>query len=149
MTDLMVYAGLFSAALLAATLLPLQSEAILAGLLIAGKQPVGVLLFVASVGNVIGSTINWWLGCYIERFHDRKWFPVKKESLLRAESWYRRNGRWSLLLSWAPIIGDPLTVIAGVLREPLWSFLVIVGIAKTTRYIVIAAIILELPRLNS
>ena len=141
MADLMVYVGLFSVALLAATLLPLQSEAVLAGLLIAGKQPVGMLLFVVSIGNVIGSTINWWLGYSIERFRDRKWFPVKKESLLRAENWYRRYGRWSLLLSWTPFIGDPLTVIAGILREPIWSFLVIVGIAKTVRYIVIAAAI--------
>ena len=143
MTDLIVYAGLFSIALLAATLLPLQSEAVLAGLLIADKQPVGMLLLVASVGNVIGSAINWWLGCYIERFHDRKWFPVKKETLLRAENWYRRYGRWSLLLSWTPVIGDPLTVVAGVLREPLWSFLIIVGIAKTVRYIVVAAAVLS------
>ena len=141
MTDIMVYAGLFSVALLAATILPLQSELVLAGLLIAGKQPVGMLLFAASVGNVIGAIINWWLGCYIQRFRDRKWFPVKNSSLLRAESWYRRYGRWSLLLSWTPFIGDPLTVIAGVLREPLWSFTVIVSVAKTTRYIVIAAII--------
>jgi len=149
MADLMVYAGLFSVALIAATLLPLQSEVVLAGLLIAGKQPVGMLIFVASVGNIIGSTINWWLGCYIHRFHDRKWFPVKKESMLRAESWYHRYGRWSLLLSWAPVIGDPLTVVAGVLREPLWSFLVIVSIAKVARYIIIAAIILYPPLLES
>jgi len=141
MTDFMVYAGLFSVALIAATILPLQSELVLAGLLIAGKQPVGMLIFVASAGNIIGSVINWWLGYYIQHFSDRKWFPVKKESLLRAESWYHRYGRWSLLLSWTPFIGDPLTVVAGVLREPLWSFLVIVSIAKTVRYIVIAAII--------
>ena len=141
MTDLMAYVGLFSVALMAATLLPLQSEAVLAGLLIAGKQRLDLLIIIASLGNVIGSTINWWLGCCINRFRDRKWFPFKKESLLRAENWYNRYGRWSLLLSWAPIIGDPLTVIAGVLRESLWSFLVIVAIAKTGRYIVIAAII--------
>ena len=142
MADLMAYAGLFSIALLAATILPLQSEAVLAGLLMAGKQPVFMLLLVASVGNIIGSTINWWLGYSIKRFEDRTWFPVKKESLSRAENWYRRYGRWSLFLSWAPFIGDPLTVIAGVLREPLLSFLVIVALAKTARYLVVAAITL-------
>lgn len=141
MIDLMVYVGLFSVAFLAATLLPLQSEAVLAGLLLAGRQPAGMLLFVASVGNILGSTLNWWLGRCIERFHDRKWFPVKKDSLSRAENWYRRYGRWSLLLSWTPIIGDPLTVVAGVLREPLWSFLTLVTLAKTVRYIVIAMIV--------
>ena len=143
MTDLLVYAGLFSVAFLAATLLPLQSEIVLTGLLAAGSQPVGMLILVASVGNVLGSSVNWWLGRYIERFRDRKWFPVKAEELRRAEKWYHRYGRWSLLLSWVPVIGDPLTVIAGILREPLWSFLVIVTFAKTARYLVIAAALLS------
>lgn len=67
------------------------------------------------------------------------WFPVKKSSLERASGWYRRYGRWSLLLSWMPLFGDALTVIAGVLREPLWSFLVLVAVAKTGRYLVLAA----------
>jgi len=143
MVDLLAYGGLFAAAFLAATILPLQSEAVLAGLLIAGSQPVIILLFVASVGNVLGSTTNWWLGRFVERFHDRKWFPVKAEELKRAEKWYRRYGRWSLLLSWVPVIGDPLTVIAGILREPLWSFLVIVTLAKTGRYIIMTAILMK------
>lgn len=141
MTDLSVYAGLFMVALIAATIFPLQSEALLAGLLIAGKQPVWALIAVASVGNVIGSTINWILGRSIERFRNRRWFPIKARALDRAEGWYRKFGRWTLLLSWTPVIGDPLTMIAGVLREPLWSFLIIVSIAKTARYIVIAALI--------
>jgi len=142
MTDLLVYAGMFTIALLAASILPFQSEAALAVLLIAGKQPVGLLVLFASLGNIIGSTINWWLGCYINRFRDRKWFPVKDESLIRAEKWYRRYGRGLLLLSWVPIIGDPLTVAAGVLKEPLWSFLLIVAVAKISRYVIFAAIII-------
>ena len=143
MVDLLAYSGLFSAAFLAATLLPLQSEAVLAGLLLAGRQSVGVLIIVASAGNVMGSSVNWWLGRYIERFHDRKWFPVKAEALQRAEKWYRLYGRWSLFLSWVPVIGDPFTVIAGILREPFWSFLVIVTFAKTARYLAIAAALLS------
>ena len=143
MIDLLAYGGLFAVAFLAATILPFQSEAVLAGLLIAGSQPVGMLLLVASVGNVLGSTTNWWLGRFIERFHDRKWFPVKAEELKRAEKWYHRYGRWSLLLSWVPVIGDPLTVISGILREPLWSFLVIVTFAKTARYVVLTAVLLQ------
>lgn len=141
MADLSVYAGLFMVALIAATIFPLQSEALLAGLLIAGKQPVWALIAVASVGNVIGSTINWVLGRSVERFRNRRWFPIKARALDRAEGWYRKFGRWTLLLSWTPVIGDPLTMVAGVLREPLWSFLIIVSIAKTARYIVIAALI--------
>ncbi len=141
MADLSDYAGLFMVALIAATIFPLQSEALLAGLLIAGNQPVWALIAVASVGNVIGSTINWILGRSIERFRNRRWFPIKARALDRAEGWDRKFGRWTLLLSWTPVIGDPLTMIAGVLREPLWSFLIIVSIAKTARYIVIAALI--------
>ena len=140
MVDLSVYGGLFAVALVAATLFPLQSEALLAGLLIAGKQPVWMLVAVASVGNVMGSTINWAMGRSIEKLRERRWFPIKPHALERAKRWYGRFGRWTLLLSWTPVIGDPLTMIAGVLREPLWSFLLIVAIAKTARYTAIAAL---------
>jgi membrane protein YqaA with SNARE-associated domain len=95
---------------------------------------------VASVGNVLGAVVNWGLGRGIERFAGRRWFPVTPDRLDRAAGWYGRFGRWSLLLSWAPIIGDPLTVAAGVLREPLASFLALVAIAKTGRYIAVAAL---------
>ncbi|WP_261542683.1 YqaA family protein [Burkholderia multivorans] len=138
MPALLTYGGLFAVSMLAATLFPLQSEAVLAGLLLAGREPVWALVLVASVGNVAGSTLNWALGRGIERFRERRWFPVKASALVRGERWYARYGRWSLLLSWAPVIGDPLTMIAGVLREPLPSFLAIVTIAKVGRYLAIA-----------
>lgn len=142
MTDLAVYAGLFAVALGSATLLPLQSEALLVGLLLAQSQPVWLLILVASVGNTVGAVINWWLGRSIERFHDRRWFPVKEPRLGRAKRWYRRYGRWSLLLSWVPVVGDPLTLMAGVLREPFASFVLLVALAKTARYVVLAAVTL-------
>ncbi len=140
MIDLSTYFGLFSAALLAATLLPAQSELVLAGLLIAGKQPVWALIAVATVGNVLGSAINWWLGRYIERLQNRHWFPVKPAALQQAVAWYHRYGRWSLLLSWVPVIGDPLTLVAGVLREPFFSFVGIVTVAKLARYLALAGL---------
>lgn len=143
MVDLATYFGLFSAALLAATLLPAQSELVLAGLLLAGKQPVLALITVATVGNVLGSAINWWLGRYLEHFQNRRWFPIKPAALQRAAGWYHRCGRWSLLLSWAPLIGDPLTLAAGVLREPFFSFLGIVTVAKLARYLILAALTLN------
>jgi len=93
---------------------------------------------VASLGNILGAVVNWLLGRGIEQFRDRSWFPVTSSSLDRASGWYRKWGRWSLLLSWVPIGGDAITVAAGVLREPFWSFLVLVAIAKTGRYIVLA-----------
>jgi membrane protein YqaA with SNARE-associated domain len=62
----------------------------------------------------------------------------------RAEKFYRKYGRYSLLLSWVPFIGDPITVIAGVLREPIFSFLLLVTIAKSARYIALSLIVLEM-----
>ncbi|CAH1651507.1 DedA family protein [Hyphomicrobiales bacterium] len=138
MSLLAAYFGLFVAALAAATILPMQSEAVLVAMLMADYTP-WLVIGIASVGNVLGSVVNWLLGRGIERYRDRRWFPVKASALLRAQSWYQRYGRWSLLLSWMPIIGDPLTVVAGVLREPLPIFLALVTIAKVGRYAVLAA----------
>lgn len=144
MTDLATYAALFLSALIAATLLPMQSEAVLAGLLLAGAQPFWMLIAVATAGNVLGSLVNWWLGRFIEHFRERRWFPVTPARLEQAQGWYRRYGRWSLLLSWAPIIGDPLTMVAGLLREPLPVFLLLVTLAKLGRYLALAAATLAL-----
>jgi membrane protein YqaA with SNARE-associated domain len=144
MTDLPAYLGLFAIAFVAATILPAQSEAALVALLLAGAQSPVALVAVASIGNVLGAVVNWALGRGVERFRDRKWFPVKPAQLDRATGWYRRWGRWSLLLSWAPIGGDALTVAAGVLREPLWSFVLLVAIGKTLRYVVLAAVTLNI-----
>lgn len=144
MIDLSAYLGLFAIAFVAATILPAQSEAALVALLVAGTQSPVMLVAVASVGNVLGAVVNWALGRGVERFRDRKWFPVQPAQLERATGWYRRWGRWSLLLSWAPIGGDALTVAAGVLREPLWSFVLLVAIAKTLRYVVLALVTLNI-----
>jgi len=136
-SDLLAYAGLFLIALGAATILPLPSEAALVGMLLADYSP-WMLLAVASAGNVLGSTINWLLGRAIDRYGGtHRWFDEGK--LSRARSWYRRYGRWSLLLSWVPVIGDALTIVAGVLREQLAVFLLFVAIAKVGRYAVVIA----------
>lgn len=130
--------GLFAVAFLAATIFPAQSELLLAGMVLAERHPTWTLVAVASAGNVLGSVVNWVLGRFIARFEGRRWFPVSREQVARAERWYQRWGKWSLLLSWAPVIGDPLTVVAGVLREPLPMFLVLVTIAKVARYVMVA-----------
>ncbi|GGF57238.1 membrane protein [Azorhizobium oxalatiphilum] len=144
MLDLAVYGGLFATALVAATILPMQSEAVLVGLILSGAYPVWLLVLVASLGNILGSVLNWLLGRGIERFRDRKWFPASPAALERAQRWYRLYGRWSLLLSWAPVIGDPITVVAGILREPFPVFLLLVTLAKVGRYLVLAAVTLNL-----
>lgn len=135
--------GLFFAALLAATLVPAQSEAVLVGLLWSDLHPIWLLILVATVGNVFGSAINWLLGRYLSHFSDRHWFPVPAKRMEQASRWYQRWGYWSLLGSWLPIIGDPLTLAAGVLREPAWRFLLIVACAKAGRYLMLVKIALE------
>ncbi|MBO1075593.1 YqaA family protein [Roseomonas marmotae] len=129
--------GLFLAAFLAATLLPAQSEALLATLLLNG-HPALALVASAAVGNIAGSVVNYGLGLGIARFGTRRWFPVSAAALARAQGWYARRGRWVLLLSWLPVVGDPLTLVAGVMRERFWVFLLLVGIGKLGRYVVLA-----------
>jgi membrane protein YqaA with SNARE-associated domain len=135
--------GLFLISFLAATFLPAQSEPVLGVMLLAETWSPVTLVAVASIGNTLGAVVNWVLGRGVEAFSDRRWFPVKKEQLSRASGWYHRYGRWSLLMSWAPFVGDPLTVAAGVLREPFWSFFILVAIAKTGRYIIVALLTLS------
>lgn len=139
MIDFTAIAGLFFAALAAATILPLQSEAALVALVLSGRYSIWLLLAVASLGNVLGSIINWLIGRGIERYRDRSWFPVTPAALQRAQAWYRRYGKWSLLLSWAPVVGDPLTIVGGLAREPFPVFLLLVTIAKVGRYVVLVA----------
>lgn len=135
--------GLFGISFLAATLFPVQSELGLSGLIYLETAPTAVLVATASLGNTLGSVVNWGLGRGAAGFADAKWFPVKPDKLEKATAWYRRYGRWSLLMSWAPIIGDPLTLAAGVLKEKFWVFLALVAIAKTGRYVVVALLALQ------
>ena len=136
-----LYQSVFISAFLAATILPAQSEAVLAYQLLDAPDMLASLVFVATAGNLLGAMVNWWLGRGFARYRDRRWFPVRPDRLERAEQVYRRYGRYSLLLSWVPFIGDPITVVAGLLREPLWSFTLLVGVAKGGRYMVIAALV--------
>ena len=140
MFEMTSYLGLFAVAFGAVTLLPLQSEAVLVGMLFSGHYAPISLLFIATAGNVLGSAVNWCLGRSIEQFKHRRWFPVSERHLDRAQTTYQRYGRWTLLLSWLPIVGDPITLVAGVMREPFWSFLIIVTLAKGLRYVALTSI---------
>lgn len=128
---------LFLSAFGAATLLPLQSEALLVALLYQQDVSAWLLILVASFGNILGSCVNWWLGLKVEQFKNKKWFPVSDQNLMKAQKIYHHYGYWSLLLSWTPVIGDPITLIAGLMKENFWRFLLIVSIAKTGRYLFI------------
>ncbi|CAA6807223.1 MAG: probable membrane protein YPO3302, partial [uncultured Thiotrichaceae bacterium] len=134
----MSYLALFISALLAATFIPAQSETLLFTLIYQGEHNIALLLVVATVGNVLGSVINWWLGLHIQRFRHKKWFPIKEASLEKAQQNFQKYGLWSLLLSWVPIIGDPITMIAGIMRVPFPIFLLLVSIAKGGRYLMVA-----------
>ena len=127
--------SLFATAFLAATIFPMQSEILLVAYLTKTNVSVWLLLVFASFGNVLGSCVNWYLGRGIEKFKDKKYFPVKEENLIRAQRFYKKYGVWSLLLSWTPFVGDPLTIIAGVMKTPFPIFLAIVTLAKTGRYV--------------
>jgi membrane protein YqaA with SNARE-associated domain len=74
------------------------------------------LLIFASTGNILGSMTNWYLGKKISIFQNRKWFPVSPAQLNRSQKYFQKYGLWSLLLAWVPVIGDPLTLLAGVLK---------------------------------
>jgi membrane protein YqaA with SNARE-associated domain len=122
----------------AATLLVLPSEAVLAAQIKAGLAPSWALLIAATIGNVAGSIFNWWLGRHSRRFENRRWFPFSPATIETASARFQRWGLWSLLLAWLPVVGDPLTFVAGVLRVPFHWFLPLVALGKGGRYAILA-----------
>jgi membrane protein YqaA with SNARE-associated domain len=133
--------GLGISAFLAATILPLSSELVLSGLLIAGEPPFA-LLIVATVGNVAGSTVNYALGRWGANTIFHRWLKLTPHQINAAEQRFNRYGKWSLLFSWLPVIGDPLTFIAGMFKVKFFLFLVLVTIGKFGRYWVITQAVL-------
>ena len=133
----MIYLSLFIISFLAATILPFSSELTLAGLVATSNYDNLSLLIVASLGNVLGSVVNWILGFYSRKLTTKKWFPFKDEQIEKSSKWFNKFGRWSLLFAWVPIIGDPLTLAAGLLRVKFIEFLILVTIGKVSRYLVI------------
>ena len=138
-----IYIGLFLSSFLSATILPGQSEIALTSLIILNNHSISFLVSIASLGNVLGSLFNWFIVCKLERFKKKKWFPVTDLQLKKASNWYHKYGKWTLLLSWVPFVGDPLTIVAGIFRVPIMYFILIVSFAKTMRYIFIASIALN------
>ena len=104
-------------------------------MLIQAEHSALILIAVASLGNILGSCVNWYLGLKIEQFKDKNWFPVSEVKLNQAQNIYHKYGFWSLLLSWVQIIGDPITLIAGLMKENFIRFLWVVSIAKIGRYV--------------
>ena len=140
--DCYAYTGLFLAALLSATVLPAASEITLVGLLNAGAQPVATLLAVATAGNTAGAALNWALGRFLIHYRDRRWFPLRPARYEQVRAWFGRYGLWTLLFSWLPVVGDPLTLVAGAARVPFGRFLVLVAAGKAARYTALAGLTL-------
>ena len=138
MTEANAFLGLFLSSFLAATLIPAQSELGLGYLVIDTNYSMALLITIASLGNTAGATINWFLGQGIAGSLARLEKIQTSTRYSTLINWYEKYGQWTLLLSWAPFIGDPITVIAGILKVPLKTFLLIVALAKTSRYIIIA-----------
>lgn len=128
---------LFLSSFLAATIFPAQSELVLASLNIADNHDKFLLVVIATTGNVLGALVNWFIGYYLIKFKNKKWFPIQKRKIDKYSRFYRRWGILSLLLAWMPIIGDPLTVIAGIFKTNIWLFLILVTIGKLGRYLLI------------
>jgi len=127
------YLTVFAASFLAATLLPFYSEFAVAGAMTLGAGALP-LFAAATLGNTLGAAVNWAIGRYLLRFQDRRWFPVDRRHLGRAQDWFQRFGVWSLLLAWLPIGGDALTFVAGVMRVHFALFFVLTAIGKGARY---------------
>ena len=133
----MIYLSLFTISFLAATILPFSSELTLAGLIATSNYNNLLLLIAASFGNILGSVVNWALGFYSRNLTTRKWFPFKEAQIERSSQWFSKFGKWSLLFAWVPIIGDPLTLAAGLLRVKFKEFLILLTIGKVSRYFII------------
>ena len=143
MIILIPYFQLLIISFLAATILPLSSELVLSTMLLTDSFDKYLLLVVASFGNILGSSVNWYLGKKILIFKDKKWFPANERQIAKGEIYFKKYGIWSLLLAWVPIIGDPLTIVAGILRVKFFTFLILISISKISRYIFLIFIIFK------
>jgi membrane protein YqaA with SNARE-associated domain len=137
METLTTHGVLFLVSMLAATILPGSSEAALLALITREPHQVITLTATATVGNTLGAIINWGLGRWLLLYADRRWFPATPKQLQNASELFRRYGVWSLLFSWVPIVGDPLAVIAGVLKVPFVPFVILIALGKLARYILL------------
>jgi membrane protein YqaA with SNARE-associated domain len=130
---------LFGSALLSSTLFPGGSEALLLYRLHEGADPFASVL-TATAGNVLGSVITYGMGRIGREAVPRRSEKTQRR-IARAERWFRRFGRPSLLLAWLPVVGDPLCLVAGVLRVGVASFVLLVGLGKLARYATLAAFV--------
>ena len=133
----MTYISLFTVSFLVATIIPFGSEIYLLSLIITNEYNSFLLLLAASTGNILGSVFNWFCGYYSNYLIQKKWFPISNKKLEKGSYLFGKYGKWSLLLSWVPLIGDPITFVAGTLKYSFTNFLFFVSISKISRYLVV------------
>jgi membrane protein YqaA with SNARE-associated domain len=141
----MLYLTLFISAFISATLLPSSSEVIMVAM-ITQNANLSLMWLIATLGNVLGSCVNYWLGLQLLRFKDKKWFPVSQKSLDKAQKQFNKYGVYSLLFAWLPIIGDPLTVIGGIFKVRFSTFVLLVTVGKGARYLAIIALAISIEK---
>ncbi len=122
---------------LAATVLPIASEWLLVALVVQAVDP-GTVVGVATLGNTLGAMTTWALGVWGGPYILQRWLGIGAHERRRAERWYARWGCWSLLMAWAPFVGDPLCFVGGLLKVPLWRFTLLVAAGKAARYAALA-----------
>jgi len=133
----MEYIYIFFLSFFAATIIPFSSEVGLFSYMALGKFNNELLLIFASLGNILGSCINYILGLFIINFKTKSWFPFKDNQIIKATNWFNRFGVYSLFFSFLPIVGDPLTLIAGIFRVSFLKFIIFVSLGKILRYLLI------------
>jgi len=133
------YVGLLLVSFLAATLLPISSEVAVALMLRYGYDATPTIA-VATVGNYLGSVVNYYVGARGASFFLTRYVGTTADTLTGARATYARWGAPILIFSWVPVIGDPLTLVAGALRVPFVVFTAWVVAGKLARYVAVALI---------
>jgi len=130
------YGGLFFGAILAGSVLPFNSETVMAALYVAGLEP-WKLIFWGSLGNIIGSVINYFIGRMGKMEWVEKYLKIKREKLERAQRWVAKYGPWMGLLSWIPLLGSAITVALGLMRSNIPLTFTAISVGKIARYIIV------------
>lgn len=135
------YLGLFGGTFLSATIIPFASEAFVIAMLLGGYDPVAVVA-IASFGNWLGGMTNYLLGYLLDYHVLEKRFKISPDRLEKFRAWSQRYGIWISLVSWLPVVGDPLTIALGFFRLSWWKVALLSLVGKALRYVVLAYITL-------
>lgn len=132
------YLGMFLSALIAGTVLPFSSEAVLVALISMGLEPIGCIV-AATAGNMIGGMTCYWMGTLGKMAWIEKYFGVNHQKLEKAKRFIRGRGAWMAFFAFIPFLGEAIGVVLGLMRAPVWTTAIAMFLGKLLRYIVLAA----------